>query len=135
MSMIGKKARVMSWNYRVVREVADDEDVFTVREVFYDDDGKPEYWSDACSPQGETHDGLRADLGYMLMALEQPVVEMDDLPNRGGGVFVPPWCPSHEERQNHPFADLTDSDRAEWESSDEPSFFRWLAARLAGAKS
>lgn len=87
MALIGKKGRTLSWNYRVVREVCpvpgseETENIFTVREVFYDDDGKPELWSaEPCSPQGQTHDELRTDLGYMLMALEQPVIEMADLP-------------------------------------------------------
>lgn len=87
MALIGKKGRALSWNYRVVREVctlpADlgTEDVFTLREVFYDDEGKPELWSsDPCHPQGETLDDIRADLNYMLVALEAPVLEMADLP-------------------------------------------------------
>ncbi len=74
------------WNYRVVREVCpipgdETEDVFTIREVFYDDDNKPEMWSsDPCGPQGQTHDEIRSDLGFMMLALEQPVIEMSDLP-------------------------------------------------------
>lgn len=88
MALIGKKGRMLGWNYRVVREVctlpADlgTEDVFTLREVFYDNGGKPELWSaEPCHPQGETLDDLRADVGYMMKALEQSVIEMADLPH------------------------------------------------------
>lgn len=77
----------MSWNYRVVREsvpvlgTSESEDVFTIREIYYDDDGRPELWSsDACHPQGETFNELCDDLGFMFRALGEPVLEMADLP-------------------------------------------------------
>ena len=88
MPIIGKKGKAMSWNYRVVREVIalpsdlEAEEVFTIREVYYDKKDQPELWStEPCSPQGNGRDDLRSDLTHMLLALEQPVIEMEDLPN------------------------------------------------------
>lgn len=80
----------MSWNYRVVHETeavpgpdeTEIEDIYTIREVFYDDDHKPELWSaEPCSPQGDNLASLREDLGHMLMALEQDVLEESELPH------------------------------------------------------
>lgn len=76
----------MSWNYRVFhRQIqwtgADGShasaDEFTVREAYYDDDGKVNAWSaDPMSPHGETMEELSADLALMAKAFLEPVVEI-----------------------------------------------------------
>lgn len=80
----------MSWNYRVVHETEaisgpdeiEIEDVFTIREIYYDANGEPEMWSaDPCSPQGDNLASLREDIDHMLRALDQPVIEITDLPS------------------------------------------------------
>lgn len=70
------------WNYRVVRHVEDGDEWFTIREVFYHQDGSIEAISaEAIEPAGESHLELRHDLDLMMMALSDPVL---DLPLEGG---------------------------------------------------
>ena len=67
------------WNYRVLK--SDDEDAsFAIHEVYYDEDNTPLSWSaDAIAPYGDTLEELAADLGYMVLALGQPVLNEADL--------------------------------------------------------
>lgn len=69
----------MSWNYRVLRttDCCVDNQWHYIAEVYYDDQGKPEMWTPkAMRPGGTTLDELRGDLGYMLKALDAPVLEV-----------------------------------------------------------
>jgi hypothetical protein len=73
----------MSWNYRVIMEEASDnklfgEDSYTIREVFYDDDGEIEFWSDeGCSPYGNTFQEVADDFDLMAAAFELPVLKIE----------------------------------------------------------
>ena len=72
----------MSWNYRVIMEPAAEgnifgEDSYTIREVFYDDDGEIEFWSDdGCAPYGNTFQEVADDFDLMAAAFELPVLKI-----------------------------------------------------------
>lgn len=80
----------MSWNYRVFRNgpEGDDNTSYSIREVYYDEGGKPQYWSQepeapvAYSDYEETtyDKSLRWELEAMLKALDLPVLTKDDFP-------------------------------------------------------
>lgn len=73
----------MTWNYRVFKFTDRSEtSSFEIREVYYDEEGKPTGYTDGESaPLGMTLDELRSDLGWMLQALDKPVLEESDFPN------------------------------------------------------
>jgi hypothetical protein len=88
----GKRNR-MPWNYRIVKTQYNItlsrkkdpfiEEVFTIREVYYDDEGHIILWSSGetgIAPQGTTQDELRDDLYKMLEAFTKPVLTPLDLP-------------------------------------------------------
>lgn len=74
------------WNYRIVHSLRPDgtesgemDDVYEVHEVYYDRETILA-WGETQAPFGESVDGLRRDLTYMLEALDKPVLERADLP-------------------------------------------------------
>jgi hypothetical protein len=72
----------MPWNYRVIMEPATKNDIFgedsyTIREVFYDDDGEIEFWSDeGCAPCGTSFQEVADDFDLMAAAFELPVLQI-----------------------------------------------------------
>ena len=63
----------MSWNHRVIKT---GDDSFAMHEVYYDDDGKPEYWTTLpVPPAAESLSALGEVLGWMKDALDAPVLE------------------------------------------------------------
>ena len=72
----------MSWNYRVIMEPAAEgeifsEDSYTIREVFYDDDGEIEFWSDeGCVPYGNSFQEVADDFDLMAAAFKLPVLKI-----------------------------------------------------------
>ena len=71
----------MTWNYRVVRDVhkvGDQEhEWFSIREVYYDDDGNISSWADrGHAPSGDTWAECFEDHGMMLRALAGDVVDV-----------------------------------------------------------
>jgi hypothetical protein len=70
----------MSWNYRIVRfkdsEVEED-DYYEVKEVFYDNVGKPVGYSDA-TLGANTYDGLFKVAGLMQSAHAKPVLDEEE---------------------------------------------------------
>lgn len=69
----------MSWNYRVCKESFPDEDSFTVREVYYDESGQINGWTDPVGIYGETFEDLKGALELYAGAFEKPVVDLDKL--------------------------------------------------------
>lgn len=67
----------MSWNHRVVR-LNDEDGTLILAEVFYDENDKPVGYTDPfmCS---ETMDGLRLLVARLGDALDEPVLNADDL--------------------------------------------------------
>lgn len=72
----------MSWNYRIVRHIDQDENAwFSVHEVYYDKSGEIDKWApDAHTAGGDTHDDLRGELSLMAKALDRPCLAVEDLP-------------------------------------------------------
>ena len=72
----------MAWNYRVIyspknEDLAWDTDTFSIREVFYNDDGDIEHWSDEnAEPFGATFEELADDFDLMAEAFERPILMM-----------------------------------------------------------
>lgn len=60
----------MSWNYRVVKK----DQYYGICEVYYDNDGKIEGWTDFIEPVGDAPDELREDMEYMMKAFQLPVL-------------------------------------------------------------
>lgn len=74
-------SKTMDWNYRVVLDASDEdapEDIlFTIREVFYDNDGEIMFWSDdSATPSGETFQELADDFDRMQEAFERPALKV-----------------------------------------------------------
>jgi hypothetical protein len=66
----------VSWNYRVVRftEIVGDEEFYEIKEVFYDNNGKPVGYSDAnCG--ADTYEGLFKCMSMMQSAHAKPVID------------------------------------------------------------
>ena len=68
----------MTWNYRVVHRVINDEEVYAIHEAYYDGDKPISITEESVNPQGETLEELKRDFVYYLKALEQPVLEFAD---------------------------------------------------------
>jgi hypothetical protein len=68
------------WNYRITYRPSDIEQGYSIREVFYNDNGDPvSYTSNEISPYGESKDELISDLAYMIQAISQDIVDLDAL--------------------------------------------------------
>ena len=83
------------WNYRVVRTERQTKkeqyDIYQLYEVYYDDDGKIEGMTEnAMQPYGESIEELKNDLQWMIEALREPVLDMEELEKQ----FEenPPWA-------------------------------------------
>jgi hypothetical protein len=79
-----------TWNYRIVRTThqlgGQEHQSFTIREVYYDDDGKITSWTaEPCYPAGDTWMECADDHAVMGRAVGQPVVDVSS----GKAVEVP----------------------------------------------
>jgi len=62
----------MSWNYRVLKSVDDDDDWFQLHEIYYNKDNKVNGWVKAgATVHGNSIDDLRDTLNKMLEALDK----------------------------------------------------------------
>ena len=68
----------MTWNYRVVRRVVNNEHVYAIHEAYYDDNRTTSITEESVHPQGETLEELKRDCEHYLQALERPVLEYAD---------------------------------------------------------
>jgi len=74
----------MSWNYRVVYVPEDKDDIFgensfSIREVFYAEDGSIEFWSEEPSaPNGTDFEELCNDFDLMAEAFERPILILSE---------------------------------------------------------
>ena len=73
----------MSWNYRVIRKDtghSEEPYYYQIHEVYYDEDGEVESWSeDPIKPGGTDLPELGGDLGYMVTALSKPALIWEEL--------------------------------------------------------
>ena len=68
----------MHWNYRLMRREHSGETTVAIHEVFYDDNGDVDGWTEGpCQPMGASPDGLLDDLKTMLEAFDQPVLDYE----------------------------------------------------------
>ena len=68
------------WNYRITYRPSDVEQGYSIREGFYNDNGEPvSYTSCSIEPYGESKEELISDLAYMIQAISQEVVDLDEL--------------------------------------------------------
>ena len=76
--------KTMSWNYRVlyIPENKDDifgENSFSIREVFYNEEGEIEFWSeDNVAPTGTDFEELADDFDLMAEAFERPILMLTE---------------------------------------------------------
>lgn len=70
----------MSWNYRVCKRKDKVNKIkeYSIREVYYDDDGQIEFYSEeAMSPYGSSLDELSDDLDMMKDALDKEIINLN----------------------------------------------------------
>lgn len=69
------------WDYRIMRRVENGEPVFGIHEVFYDDDGRVERWTESpVAPDGEgaaSLDELRRDFEAQRRAFDLPPLDFE----------------------------------------------------------
>jgi DNA topoisomerase VI subunit A len=68
------------WNYAVVKETLQSKTLYSIRKVYYTEDGTAEYCDkDAVHLQFEQLQDVSDNLIYILGALTRPVVDLDKL--------------------------------------------------------
>lgn len=69
------------WNYRVLAFKEEDETFFQVRDVYYDDEGKPNGYSSVSSNiSSDTVEGLKQNLKRIEECFEKPTLSGDNFP-------------------------------------------------------
>ena len=67
------------WDYRIVKQTFDGEDIFAVHEVYYEDNGKPHMMSeDEVSAHGSNLKEFDKDWEAYLAAKEKPLLTYPD---------------------------------------------------------
>lgn len=71
----------MTWNYRVCRHTEAGTDVYTLREVYYDNRSQDVlgWTSEPAYPHGDTPGELNRDLARMVAAFSVEMLDLDDL--------------------------------------------------------
>ncbi len=70
------------WNHRVIKKVVDGEEIYSIHEVYYDQDGKLRtYTEQPIGVVSETLKGAKWVLNRMLAALKKPILLESDFPN------------------------------------------------------
>lgn len=72
---------MLGWNYRVIRkQVEIDYYQYEIHEVYYDDNGEPESWTEeSMKPFGESFLELQNDLNYMMKATQKLILEEKEI--------------------------------------------------------
>ncbi len=65
----------MGWNHRIFRSVDHGEEIFTVREVMFNNEGHIWGWTEAIEPLGNTLDELKQELEWMREACDKHVID------------------------------------------------------------
>lgn len=68
----------MTWNYRLCRRtIGDDYVTYGVREVYYDENGEPEGWTDVIDFSGDTPGEVRRAMKLALRDInERPILDI-----------------------------------------------------------
>jgi len=74
----------MSWNYRILeREYTDGTKWLGIYEVYYDDEGNPQYCSSMpVAPYGDNLEDIAGDLQSMIEAISKPTLLYSDFVKR-----------------------------------------------------
>jgi hypothetical protein len=81
------KGKEMTWNHRVIRQKATPQEAaasgeeyfYSIREVFYDEEGKPELVTmEPDGPFGTTLEELKQDIEWYAKALDYPILDYED---------------------------------------------------------
>lgn len=73
-TILGREVTVL-WNYRVMKRITNEEDVFFITEVYYQDNGAVLGWTEGKDAWGENPQELRQSLTWMLEALDKPILD------------------------------------------------------------
>lgn len=69
----------MTWNYRVIENLNDDEPYYTIEEVYYNEEGKIESWTEgAWEPLGSTLAELEEEINHIQHAFDKPILTLLD---------------------------------------------------------
>lgn len=80
----------LTWGYRVLQS----NEGYSIAEVIYDDAGRIiSCSSESVTPFGQTFDQLTNDIAALQQALQQPVLQLDEIDTRAFAA----WKQSHEE--------------------------------------
>jgi hypothetical protein len=69
---------MMTWNYRLVHRIVNDEHIYAIHEAYYDDNKETSITEEPTHPQGETLEELKRDCEHYMQALGRPVLEYSD---------------------------------------------------------
>lgn len=75
----------MSWNYRVFKRIhnhkylPEPETLYEIREVFYDNSGKVNGWSEMPDVIADSLDGLKWTLNKMMEGCDKLIIDYDTL--------------------------------------------------------
>jgi hypothetical protein len=73
----------MPWDYRLMHQLRDGEDIFGIHEVYYDEQGNVKNWTiNTLGPQGETYEELIEDLSMWMTAFDKPLLDEAELEKR-----------------------------------------------------
>jgi hypothetical protein len=104
----------MSWNYRVVFDDINalDNEIgeYTVREVFYDEDGEIDFWGDdAAVPNANSYDELQEDMNLFMEAFELPCLVLTVDEETGEEALVE-WVSDEESDEDEEEVDEEDEE-------------------------
>ena len=70
----------VSWEYRVVRRITEnDSDWYSVEEIYFDDDGSPMALTIDLQVEGENIEEMKAQLDAMKKAFDKPTLNESDI--------------------------------------------------------
>lgn len=79
----------MIWNYRVMQRVEDGEAIYTIHEVYYNDNDVPVLCTkDSIFALGDSVEELKKDMTLMMQAFRKPILNYDsfDKCEKGGKI-------------------------------------------------
>jgi len=85
----GQNVRVTFWNYRVTREVVGGEDVYAVREFYYENDEIKAWSVDPKGPRGDTYVELVTDYTMFAAAFNHPTLDITDAKRPSDIIEIP----------------------------------------------
>ena len=69
----------MSWEYRLVKEKYNNEEIIDIREIYYDKNDSITAYGDAPVPFGESEEEVKECLDLMYRALDKTTLDIKDI--------------------------------------------------------